>query len=531
MKNKTWSVTSISTLFIIAAIIVVVNLIGLRLFARADLTEQSIYTLSDASKNVVGNLEDRLTVKAYFTKDLPAPYNANSRYVRDLLEDYRAYSGGDFYYEFVDPADEEQLEKEAQQYRVQPAQVNVMERDALQVKKVYMGLVLIYGDKHETIPLIQSVSNLEYEFTTTIKRLVAEKLPKVGFLGNFSTPDLGQDLRTLTTSLAKYYQVVPVNTHSGSSLIAEDIDALVIVQPEEKLDDWTKYCVDQFVMRGGKVAWLVNKIKADASTAQATLNQIDVDDWTRRYGFSIANNIVMDANGAMINIQRQQGFFMISNMVRYAAFPEIANFNKNNPITKNLSSATMFFPSSIDTMNPPEGSLQFEPLFWTSDLSLVQSGTFDISPDAKRAREDFNAGPKPLAYAIQGKFPSYFKGKPVPAPFDSSASAAALNMLTESVDTRMIVFGDGNFVQGQYMQGGGPNLVLILNAIDWLSQDTDLLAIRSRDAAIRPLDPNISDSTKQNVKLANIVGPPILVLLVGLYRWRKRTNRRKEAGL
>ncbi len=143
MKKSTWSVSNVSTLLVIAAILVVVNLIGLKIFARADLTEQSIYTLSQASRGVVGNLSDRLTVKAYFTKDLPAPYNANSRYVRDILEDYRTYGNGNFYYEFVDPADEEQLEKEAQGYRVQPAQVNVMEKDALQLKKVYMGLVLI----------------------------------------------------------------------------------------------------------------------------------------------------------------------------------------------------------------------------------------------------------------------------------------------------------------------------------------------------------------------------------------------------
>ena len=104
MKKSTWSVSNISTLLVIAAILVVVNLIGLKLFARADLTEQSIYTLSKASRGVVGNLSDRLTVKAYFTKDLPAPYNANSRYVRDILEDYRAYGNGNFYYDIVDPA-------------------------------------------------------------------------------------------------------------------------------------------------------------------------------------------------------------------------------------------------------------------------------------------------------------------------------------------------------------------------------------------------------------------------------------------
>lgn len=530
MSTKTWSVSNISTLLVIAAIIIVVNLIGLKLFARADLTEQSIYTLSQASRNVVGGLTDRLTVKAYFTKDLPAPYNANSRYVRDILEDYRTYGNGNFYYEFVDPADEEQLEREAQSYRVQPAQVNVMEKDALQLKKVYMGLVLIYGDKHETIPLIQSVNNFEYEMTSTIKRLVSKELPKIGFLTNYGTPDLGQDLRTVATALSKHYEVVPINTKSGAELVPDDVHVLCVVQPEEQIDDWTKFVIDQFIMRGGKVAWFVNKVSGDASTSQATQLQLDIDDWTRRYGFTVANNLVLDANGAMINIQRQQGIFMMTNLVRYPAFPEVVNFNQDHPVTKGLSAGTLFFPSSIDTVRPGEGNVSITPLIQSSEYTMVQVGQFDISPEARRERSQFTGGQKLFAVSLTGTFPSYFKGRSVPLPADSTAVAPTLNILTESSDTRMIVVGDGNLLQGQYMQQGGPNLVFFLNSIDWLSQDTDLLAIRSRDAAVRPLNPNITDETKQRVKLANLIGPPALVLLLGAMRWRNR-RKRKEVTL
>ncbi len=528
--KKTWSISSVSTLLVIAAILVVVNLIGLKLFARVDMTEQSIYTLSQASRKVVGGLNDRLTVKAYFTKSLPAPYNANARYVRDILEDYRAYGGGNFYYEFVDPADEEQLEKEAQSYRVQPAQVNVMEKDALQLKKVYMGLVLIYGDKHETIPLVQSVNNFEYEMTSTIKLLIADKLPKIGFITGFGSPDLGQDLRTIGSALSRHYEVVPINTKSGAEMIPDDVSVLCLVQPKEPVDEWTKFVIDQFIMRGGKVAWFVNKVQGDASTSQATALQLDIDDWTRRYGFTVANNLVLDANGAMINIQRQQGMFMMTNLVRYPAFPEVTNFNQDHPITKGLNGGTVFFPSSIDTVTPSEGSVQINPLMQSTEFTIVQVGQFDISPETRRDRSQFTGGQKMFGAALTGTFPSYFKGKPVPMPADSTAIAPVLDIVTESSDTRMVVIGDGNMLQGQYMQQGGPNLVLFLNLIDWLSQDTDLLAIRSRDAAVRPLDPNITDETKQRVKLANMIVPPALVLLLGAVRWNRR-RKRKEVTL
>ena len=127
----------------------------------------------------------------------------------DALEDYRSYGRGKFVYEFVDPTSEDKLQEEANRYRIQPVQVNVMEKDNVQLKRVYMGLVLIYGEKHETIPLIQDVQNFEYEMTSAIKRLTSAKLPKVGFLAGFDMPDMNQDLRQIAAGLTKHYEVVP----------------------------------------------------------------------------------------------------------------------------------------------------------------------------------------------------------------------------------------------------------------------------------------------------------------------------------
>jgi len=529
MKRKTWSVSSVSNLLMVIAIVVVVNLIGMRIFTRADLTENGIYTLSKASRRVVGNLEDRLTVKAYFTKDLPPPYNANSRYVNDALEDYRAYSRGNFVYEFVDPADEQKLEEEAQRYRIQPVQVNVMEKDNVQLKKVYMGLVMIYGDKHETIPLVQDVGNFEYEMTSAIKRLVADQLPKVGFLGGFGTPDIGQDMRAVTTALAKHYEIVPVSCASGNSLIDQSIGVLCIVQPKEALDEWTKFCVDQYIMRGGKVGWFVNKVKADIQASMASGLQLGIDDMTRTYGFSIANNLVTDLNASMINVQQQQGFFMITNMVRYPAFPRITDINRTNPMVKDLQELALFFPSSIDTIPPAKGSVLYTPLFQSSQLTKVQSGRFDINPMAQARKEDYTGGPKLLGVALIGSFASAYETKPVPHPADSTAMTPVVQVMTQSPETRMVVIGDGNFIQGQFAGGAGP--ILFLNAVDWLSQDSDLMTIRSRDATTRPLKPDITDAGKRTVKYADMLVPPVLTLVVGLARWTVRRNRRKELAV
>lgn len=530
MKRKTWSVFSVSNLLVIFAIVVVANLIGLRLFTRADLTENKIYTLSKASRSVVASLDDPMTVKAYFTKDLPAPYNANSRYVSDALEDYRSYSRGKFHFEFVDPADEAKLEEEAQRYRVQPVQVNVMEKDNVQLKKVYMGLVLIYGDKHETIPLVQNVQNFEYEMTSAIKRLTADRMPKVGFLSGFGMPEIGQETRAVMSALSKHYEVVPVSTQMGNTLIDADIDVLCIIQPKEPFDDWTKFCVDQYIMRGGRVGWFINKVKADPQTSQASALQLNIDDMTKQYGFAIQNNLVLDMNASMINVQQQQGFFMITNVVRYPAFPHIMNINRDLPMTKDLQELTLFYPSSVDTIPSGKSKISFTPLFSTSEFTKLQTGRFDINPMAQMRKEEFIAGKKMLGVALSGDFASVYQGRPVPRPKDSTATPPQLQVSEHSPQTRMVVIGDGNFMQGQYAQGG-PNLILFLNAVDWLSQDDDLMTIRSREAAIRPLKPDITDGTKRTVKYANMFGPPILVLALGLFRWTMKRNRRKGVSL
>jgi gliding-associated putative ABC transporter substrate-binding component GldG len=314
-------------------------------------------------------------------------------------------------------------------------------------------------------------------------------------------------------------------------LIDESIGVLCIVAPLEGLDEWTKFCVDQYVMHGGRVGWFINKTKADVQTSVASSMLLNIDDLTRTYGFTVANNLVGDLNASMINVQQQQGFFMITNMVRYPSFPEIREFNQNVSITKDFQTLNMFYPSSIDTFKPAKGTVSITPLFSSSEFTKIQANRYDINPMTQARKEEYSGGKKLLGAVLQGTFASFYEGKQAPVPFDSMAGPASVQIRTESPETRMVVIGDGNFVKGQFAQQGSPGIILFQNAVDWLSQDDDLIAIRSREAAIRPLKPDISDGTKQTVKWANMAGPPVLVLLFGLFRWTARRNRIKGAQI
>jgi len=198
--------TTRSSLLLVGLILIVVNVIGVSLFARIDLTDDDVYSLSDASIQLVRELEDPLTFKAYFTDNLPAPYGTNRRFLKDKLDDYRAYGGNKVQYQFIDPAEEE-AEEDARRLRIPPVQIQVIERDNVQLQNAYMGLAIEYGGERETIPVVEDLSTLEYDITSAVRRLTRDELPVVGFLSGHGEPSVFQEMGTLRQALARNYDV------------------------------------------------------------------------------------------------------------------------------------------------------------------------------------------------------------------------------------------------------------------------------------------------------------------------------------
>jgi gliding-associated putative ABC transporter substrate-binding component GldG len=523
MKRRSkHAAAAITATALLLGILLVVNLISTQIFTRLDLTEGKVFTLSKASRDLVRNLDNKLVAKAYFSKDLPPPYNNNKTYLRDQLDDYKAYSGGNFSFEFVDPGSDSVLEKQAQNYSIPPMQINSLEKDKVELKKVYMGLVFLYQDKHETLPAIQQIDGLEYDISSTIKRLTAKDRTKVAFLQGYGCPEFYREMNNLRTVLERNYEVRSI-TLNRNQVVPAEIDILMVVGPTEDLDDWAKFAVDQFIMRGGKVAFLLNKVSAELQTSQARPAPLRIDDWTSNYGFKINNDLVLDRKCGMINVQQRMGFFTMSNAVNYPFFPQISAFNQNSPIVKDLESMVLFFPSTIDTTLAKEKGVTITPLAFTSDNSMLQRGRYDINP-----MQQFNAalmkeGPFPLAATITGSFKSYFENRSVPRG-DTTVPASQLTVMSDGPETRLIVIGDSHLALDTYASDPS-NIAFLLNAVDWLALDEGLIQIRTRGVTNRPLA-EVSEGVKTTVKYANILGPASLVILFGVIRWQIRRRRK-----
>ncbi len=510
---------------LVLGIIVLVNLIAIRFFTRIDLTQEKLYTLSDASKNLVRALDDKFLVKAYFTSDLPSPYNNTKREVQDQLDEYRAYARGNFQYEFIDPGKKEELEQEAQRYGIPPVQVQVLKEDKLQIEKAYMGLVFLYADKQERVPVVQSTANLEYEISSAIKKMTAKELKKIGFLTGQGEPDL-QQLNSLQEILSKQYQVTPVDLSKGKP-IPSDVAVLMIVAPTQQFKSWEKFLIDQYLMKGGRIAFFLNKVSASLQSQMGQALNLNLDDMLESYGVRVNTDLVRDLSCAYVMVKQQAGFMIIQNQIPFYYLPRASDFEKSSPVVEDLSSVVFYFDSSIDTSLARSRGLTAHVLVRSSSKSGRQENFFMINPTAQVTSDMFKESGIPLVATVEGAFPSAFTNKPVGVDSSLRSTVDTTGRLFNGKLSKIVVVGDGDFLQDQYSGGNRDNFLLASNLVDWLADDIGLAAIRSRESGEKPLD-EVSDSAKTVVKGIDLAIPPLLVILVGVVRWRWRISMRKR---
>lgn len=509
---------------LVLGILILINFIGVRLFTRIDLTESQMYTLSDASRNLVKSLDDKFLVKAYFTAELPSPYNNNRRYLQDQLDEYRAYGGGNFQYEFIDPGKNPDLEKEAQRYQIPPVQVQVMKEDKFQVEKAYMGLVFLHGDKQERLPVVQSLNNMEYEITSAIKKMTAKESKKIGLLAGHGEPDL-QAMNRFRENLEKQYDVITVNLEGGREVPAE-VSVLLVIAPNQGFKEWEKYLLDQFVMRGGKVAFFLNKVNMTLQSQQGQALNLNLDDMLESYGVRVNTDLVRDTRCAMVTVSQNAGFFTIQNQVPFFYLPMASTFNPTSPLVKDLGTLVFYFGSSIDTSLAKEKGLTLDVLVKSSEKSGRQEGFFFVDPTAPATEEMFKESHIPLAVTVEGSFKSAFQGKTL-EPDSTGPSLNTSGALSVSSPTKIVVVGDGDFMQDQFSGGNKDNIIFASNLVDYLADDIGLASIRSRETGAKPLD-EVAEGTRSLVKGINLAVPPLLILLAGVLRWRWRVGMRKR---
>lgn len=482
-----------TTLFLIVAILILVNVLSTRYFFRIDLTGDQRYSLSDATKDILKNIDEPITVTAYFSEGLPPDIEKVRQDFKNLLIEYSNRSDGEVVYEFVNPNADQEIEMKAQQSGISPIMINVRDKDQLKQQKAYLGALIQMGDKKEIIPFIQPCAAMEYALSSGIKKISMDVRPVVGLLQGHGEPGLGA-LQQLRMQLSVMYDVNPFNL-TDTNGVPNNSNTVVIIAPTDSVIERDFIYLDEFLARGGRLLVAINSVKGNFQTASGELVSTGFSSWLSKYGVSIEENFVLDANCSSVMVQQQQGMFRMNTPVSFPYLPIISKFS-DHPITKGLESVTLPFASSL-TIVPKDTTVSFVTLATTSEKASLETLPLYFNISKQWGSNDFQMSTIPVAVAIEGN-------------------------LANNTLSKMVIFSDGDFAvngEGQGAQQLQPdNVSLMTNAIDWLSDDTGLIELRTKGVTSRPLDAQLEDGTKAIIKYGNFLFPIILIILFGVIR-------------
>ncbi len=499
---------------IIVGIVVLTNLVSRQMFFRLDLTENGMYTLSSSSRNIIGNLDDRMVAKVYFSDNLPGEYANNRRYLQDMLEEFQAYSKGHLHFEFFRPEDDAELEQEAQKYGIPPIQLQAIENDRMEIKNVWMGLALLYEDRRESLPMIQSTAGLEYQLASAIKKLLNTNKKTVAIAAD---PAWDGKNTSVTNLLSQTYNLRNINL--GEPIPAE-VDLLMINSTTDSLDLGTLYNLDQYIMSGRPL--FIAQARLIPQLQQGVGRQLNSNlfDALTNYGVTIEPNLLADRVSGQIGVETQRGIFRMRNSVDYPFFPLIQRFNEDNIIVSGLEQVRMFFASEITSTAAAatDANRLFIPLMTTSDNTSVTPGpSFNLAYQNNPAFLTLASYGRTVAGLLIGDMSSYFAVNP------TDTGGAHINATASG---QILVVSDGAFLSDEAGGSVPENLNFVINATDYLVGDQDLIEVRSREVTARPLKV-LSDGTRKTLKWVNILGPSTLLILFGFWRWSKVKGRSK----
>jgi gliding-associated putative ABC transporter substrate-binding component GldG len=473
-----------------------VNILSENYKFRLDLTERKEYTLSKATRDILNNLDKPVTVSVYFSKNLPSRIANVSGELKDLLIEYSDRSKGMVVYKFIDPNESDEMEKEAVQNGIHPIVINLREKDQVKQQKAFLGAVVSMGKEKEIIPFFQPGSAMEYSLSAAIKKLSIVDKPSIALIQGHGEPFVS-DMGQVYNELSVLYNVETL-TLSDTASIPDKYRTIAIIRPRDTIPPSQLLILDKYLARGGNLFIAVNRVTGNITNARGTSVSVGMEAWLGKKGVTISDNFIIDASCGSAEIQQQIGNYT----VKFPYLPIIHKF-ANNPVTKGLEAVSLQFTSPI--VFSGDNSIKFTPVAFSSDKSgiLKTPLTFDLQKQWQLS--DFPLSSLVVACIIEGK-------------------------LSGTNNSRIVLVSNGDFAVSSQRRNQLPsdNISLLVNSIDWLSDNTGLIELRTKEITSRPIK-HLENSTAAFLKWFNFLAPIILIIVYGLVRMqlnhRKRIKR------
>jgi ABC-2 type transport system permease protein len=548
IKYRTW----LQFLTIVAGIILVASA-GSLLRVRLDLTEDKRFTLSQPTINVLKHLRNDIYIQVYLDGEIPIPLKRLKRSVSEMLDEFRIASGRKIDFEFINPSGDKDVKQREKLYQTLVdkglSPVNLQSGDAeggSSQKIIFPGMIVNYNGvevpvnflNNSTVSyeqnILRSVEGLEYEMIQTISTLSSDTIKKVAFIeGQKEIPEI--ETADITMNLAKYF-TVDRGTIGGKTGILDKYSAIIIAGPEREFSESDKLVLDQYIMNGGKVLWLVDEVAVNSDSLAyggtvGIYRPLNIEDQLFHYGVRINPLIVQDLECVPIRLMVMSGGTRQQVVSAQWVYYPLLKPAAGHPITRNLNRVEGQFVNYIDTVGL-DPAIRKKILLSTSSLSRTISPPVIISlKEAEQTpdEEDFNKPNLPVAVLLEGKFTSAFKNRMVGNLTDDKN----LKIRTESKETRMIVIADADIIRNEVKKSGLNQLPqplgrdkytgqmygnrdFLINCLNWLVDKNGLMELRSREVKLRLLNAKMIKSDKLKWQLINIIGPVLIVVLSGL---------------
>ena len=486
-----------------ATVLVVVGLIVLNLFGRnirgrLDLTPGRAYTLSPATRALLRGVADIVTIKLFVSDELPPEIALIRRDLDDLLRDYRGAGGGMVRVVVQDPAADSSVAAEARSIGIPPVQFNVVGESQLTVRNGYLGIAIQYADDTEIIPFVQRTDDLEYRLSSFIRSMTVDDKATVAF---YTAPlqqqvPVQRTFNQLRQGLRQTYELSTL-TLPADSQPAEDVDVIVLIGAPDSLPPDQMERLRAFLARGGSALIMADGMQLPGQSEFVFPQEVLWNELLAPYGVSVQSDMVYDLlSNEQIRVPAQFGFMI-------APYPLWVRALSTRAASVNAELEGVFMPwtSSLDTADAVPGTVT--PLFVTSPGAGVDSTMAMLQP--RRQFQQNNLGVRLLAAMVN------------PLAVEDAQGPRG----------RVVVVGNSDVFQDRFLEGNAANLAFGLNAVDWLAQDEALIGIRAKNRTPPPLVFS-SDIKRDLVKHANVIGVPVILILIGVLRSVKRRQRTRQ---
>ncbi len=544
MKNKL-----IQILLVVAAVIGL-NVLANRFFFRIDLTEEKRFTINEATKNLLQNLDDEVYIKVYLTgKGIPAGFKRLENAVRETLDEFQIHGGTKIKYAFIDLNTEIKDEAarnekiiELAKKGIPPTNVTAKE-DGRQTKiLVVPGAVISYKDKEIATLLLkgnkmaspqeilnQSYEGVEFQLASTIKTITASQKKKIGIFVNYSRLPAVNQL-DLIGAMKKNYELYPVDLRQSPTL--DGLDGILVMKPDQMFNDEDKYKIDQFIINGGKALFFIDAVKVDSVAREGNMAQVQsvgLEDLLFKYGVRLNPTLIKDAQMCAA-IPLDVGNFGNKAKIEltpWQYYPLINTFGKS-PIVKNLDAVYTKYAGTLDTVRA--NGITKTPLLMTSQYTQILNAPAIMSynfANKELKAEQYKAGVQTVGVLLEGKFESLFKNRILPS--DPRAST----FKSEGKPSKIVVCSDGDIPVNDFDRKQNTPLPLgfdkysgntfankdfVMNAIDYLLDDNGVITARNKEIVLRPLDKVALQDEREYWQGINLIIPVVVLVLAGLLK-------------